>query len=94
MEDMLLATLSNCCWYVHLTSIELFTQLICSNQRCLILILNWAPCVVWTSPLVAALGMSLAIPIAMAVDMLIHGLHYSVVYVLGSVQVIMGTSIE
>jgi hypothetical protein len=43
--------------------------------------------VVWTSPLVAALGSSLTIPLAMIEDVLIHGQHYSVFYILGSTQV-------
>jgi hypothetical protein len=42
--------------------------------------------VVWTSPLVAALGSSLTIPLAMIEDVLIHGQHYSVFYILGSTQ--------
>ncbi|KAK4480169.1 hypothetical protein RD792_013231 [Penstemon davidsonii] len=46
----------------------------------------WALCVVWTTPLVATLGMSLTIPLAMVADMLIHGRHYSAIYILGSVQ--------
>ncbi|GMG98987.1 hypothetical protein Nepgr_000827 [Nepenthes gracilis] len=50
----------------------------------------WALCVVWTTPLVATLGMSLTIPLAMLADMVIHGRHYSAVYVLGSVQVFAG----
>uniref|UniRef100_A0A2P2JLL1 Putative vacuolar membrane protein YML018C isoform X2 n=1 Tax=Rhizophora mucronata TaxID=61149 RepID=A0A2P2JLL1_RHIMU len=47
----------------------------------------WALCVVWTTPLVATLGMSLTIPLAMVADMLIHGRHYSAIYILGSTQV-------
>ena len=43
--------------------------------------------VVWTTPLVATLGMSLTIPLAMGADMIIHGRHYSAVYILGYVQV-------
>ncbi|PKA59176.1 hypothetical protein AXF42_Ash001269 [Apostasia shenzhenica] len=50
----------------------------------------WALCVVWTTPLVATLGMSLTIPLAMVADMVIHGRHYSAVYVLGSAQVFTG----
>ncbi|KAK8939669.1 hypothetical protein KSP40_PGU010253 [Platanthera guangdongensis] len=46
----------------------------------------WALCVVWTTPLVATLGMSLTIPLAMVADMVIHGRHYSAVYILGSFQ--------
>ncbi|OAY69638.1 putative vacuolar membrane protein [Ananas comosus] len=49
----------------------------------------WALCVVWTTPLVATLGMSLTIPLAMVADMVIHGRHYSAIYVLGSAQVIL-----
>lgn len=47
-----------------------------------------ALCVVWTTPLVATLGMSLTIPLAMVADMVIHGRHYSAIYILGSAQVI------
>ncbi|EOY31208.1 EamA transporter family isoform 3, partial [Theobroma cacao] len=47
----------------------------------------WALGVVWTSPLVAALGVSLTIPIAMLEDMLIHGQQYSIIYMIGSAQV-------
>ena len=43
--------------------------------------------VVWTSPLVAALGASLSIPLAMIGDMVLHGRHYSLVYIFGSIQV-------
>lgn len=50
----------------------------------------WALSVVWTTPLVATLGMSLTIPLAMLADMIIHGRHYSIVYVLGSIQVFGG----
>ncbi|XP_022941432.1 uncharacterized vacuolar membrane protein YML018C-like [Cucurbita moschata] len=50
----------------------------------------WALCVVWTTPLVATLGMSLTIPLAMLADMFIHGRHYSAVYMLGSTQVFAG----
>lgn len=50
----------------------------------------WALCVVWTTPLVATLGMSLTIPLAMLADMLIHGRHYSALYILGSLQVFAG----
>ncbi|XP_073275105.1 thiamine-repressible mitochondrial transport protein THI74-like [Primulina huaijiensis] len=50
----------------------------------------WALAVVWTTPLVATLGMSLTIPIAMVADMLVHGRHYSAIYILGCVQVFTG----
>ncbi|KAF8393139.1 hypothetical protein HHK36_021380 [Tetracentron sinense] len=50
----------------------------------------WALCVVWTTPLVATLGMSLTIPLAMVADMVIHGRHYSTIYILGSAQVFAG----
>ncbi|XP_047162926.1 uncharacterized vacuolar membrane protein YML018C-like isoform X1 [Vigna umbellata] len=52
----------------------------------------WALCVVWTTPLVATLGMSLTIPLAMVADMVIHGRHYSAVYILGSAQVFLSTT--
>ncbi|KAL1210371.1 hypothetical protein V5N11_006702 [Cardamine amara subsp. amara] len=50
----------------------------------------WALSVVWTTPLVATLGMSLTIPLAMVADMMIHGRHYSAIYILGSTQVFAG----
>lgn len=50
----------------------------------------WALSVVWTTPLVATLGMSLTIPLAMIADMVIHMRHYSAIYVLGSAQVFAG----
>lgn len=49
--------------------------------------LHRAMSVVWTNPLVATLGMSLTIPLAMLADMVVHGRHYSFVYILGSAQV-------
>uniref|UniRef100_A0A5B7C3X8 EamA domain-containing protein n=1 Tax=Davidia involucrata TaxID=16924 RepID=A0A5B7C3X8_DAVIN len=50
----------------------------------------WALGVVWTTPLVAAIGESLTIPLAMLADMIIHHRHYSLVYILGSSQVFLG----
>ncbi|XP_015884256.1 uncharacterized transporter C405.03c [Ziziphus jujuba] len=50
----------------------------------------WAVSVVWTSPLVATLGMSLTIPLAMLADMVIHGRHFSAVYIFGCIQVFAG----
>ncbi|XP_043706263.1 uncharacterized vacuolar membrane protein YML018C-like [Telopea speciosissima] len=50
----------------------------------------WALSVVWTTPLVATLGMSLTIPLAMVADMVIYGRKYSAIYIFGSVQVFAG----
>ncbi|KAL8521781.1 hypothetical protein ACS0TY_012075 [Phlomoides rotata] len=50
----------------------------------------WALSVVWTTPLVATLGMSLTIPLAMVADMVIHGRHYSAIYIIGCIQVFAG----
>ncbi|KAM5564642.1 hypothetical protein ABKV19_018954 [Rosa sericea] len=50
----------------------------------------WALSVVWTSPLVATLGMSLTIPLAMVADMVIHGRRYSAIYIFGCIQVFAG----
>ncbi|KAJ8753271.1 hypothetical protein K2173_017893 [Erythroxylum novogranatense] len=50
----------------------------------------WALGVVWTNPLVAALGISLTIPVAMLEDMAIHRQRYSAVYLLGAAQVFVG----
>lgn len=50
----------------------------------------WALSVVWTTPLVATLGMSLTIPLAMVADIFLHGRRFSGIYVLGSAQVFAG----
>ncbi|XP_074280449.1 putative transporter C405.03c isoform X1 [Silene latifolia] len=50
----------------------------------------WAVSVVWTTPLVATLGMTLTIPLAMVADMVIHGRHYSLIYTLGNILVLAG----
>ncbi|GAB4828230.1 hypothetical protein Ancab_035142 [Ancistrocladus abbreviatus] len=50
----------------------------------------WGLGIVWTTPLVAALGVSLTIPLAMSADILIHGQRYSAIYILGSAQVFLG----
>ncbi|XP_021912427.1 uncharacterized vacuolar membrane protein YML018C-like [Carica papaya] len=50
----------------------------------------WALVVVWTSPLVAALGYSLTIPLAMLEDILIHKQGCSLIYIIGSAQVFLG----
>eukprot|EP00250_Pteridium_aquilinum_P003432 c13739_g1_i1 orf=224-1405(+) len=50
----------------------------------------WALSVVWTTPLVATLGMSLTIPLAMVADILIHGRYFSTIYIFGSLQVFAG----
>ncbi|XP_065850967.1 uncharacterized protein [Euphorbia lathyris] len=49
----------------------------------------WALAVVWTNPLVSSLGVSLTIPLAMLEDMLIHNPYYSLIYIIGSLQVFM-----
>lgn len=50
----------------------------------------WALSIVWTTPLVATLGMSLTIPLAMVADMLVHGRRYSAIYIFGCIQVFAG----
>ncbi|XAR56060.1 hypothetical protein NMG60_11036361 [Bertholletia excelsa] len=50
----------------------------------------WALGVIWTTPLVAAIGESLTIPLAMVADMAIHHRQYSLIYILGSAQVFLG----
>ncbi|KAI6682689.1 hypothetical protein NL676_036570 [Syzygium grande] len=52
--------------------------------------MNRALGVVWTTPLVASLGASLTVPFAMLEDILIHGRRFSLIYILGSVQVFLG----
>ncbi|XP_022982173.1 thiamine-repressible mitochondrial transport protein THI74-like isoform X4 [Cucurbita maxima] len=50
----------------------------------------WALSVIWTSPLVSNLGMSLTIPLAMLADIVLHGRRYSTLYIVGCVQVFAG----
>lgn len=50
----------------------------------------WALSVIWTTPLVATLGISLTIPLAMIADILVHGRHYSAIYIVGCLQVFAG----
>ncbi|GFS44676.1 EamA-like transporter family [Actinidia rufa] len=50
----------------------------------------WALSVVWTNPLVATLGMSLTIPLAMIADMVVHGRQFSAIYIIGCLQVFVG----
>ncbi|KAL7259709.1 hypothetical protein ACSBR1_005564 [Camellia fascicularis] len=50
----------------------------------------WALGVIWTTPLVAAIGESLSIPLAMVADIAIHHQHYSLIYILGAAQVFLG----
>ncbi|KAI8565652.1 hypothetical protein RHMOL_Rhmol03G0277100 [Rhododendron molle] len=65
----------------------LFANCFVSNFLCDYL---WALGVVWTTPLVSALGVSLTIPLAMVADMVVHGQHYSAVYIIGSILVFVG----
>ncbi|PSS20964.1 Solute carrier family 35 member like [Actinidia chinensis var. chinensis] len=50
----------------------------------------WALSLVWTNPLVATLGMSLTIPLAMIADMVVHGRQFSAIYIIGCLQVFVG----
>lgn len=68
--------------YSRLTRRSGFAEL----QYYVILTLRRALSVVWTTPLVATLGISLTIPLAMVADMLVHGRQYSAVYIIGCIQ--------
>lgn len=50
----------------------------------------WARSVLLTSPLIASLGLSLTIPLAMFVDVLFNSYQLSVIYLIGSILVISG----
>ncbi|KAI4380190.1 hypothetical protein MLD38_006409 [Melastoma candidum] len=84
-------------WPLHAMGIEPAFSLPHSNHLKGVVVVNgligtvitdyfWALSVVWTTPLVATLGMSLTIPIAMVADMLVHGRRYSLVYIAGCIQ--------
>ncbi|KAK4265265.1 hypothetical protein QN277_026339 [Acacia crassicarpa] len=53
----------------------------------------WGVGIAWTTALVATIGSSLTIPLAMLEDMLLHKEHYSLLYALGSLLVIAGFGI-
>lgn len=80
------SVLSDYFWYA-LTKDNIFIILLPSCAIFDMELLVRALSVVWTTPLVATLGMSLTIPLAMVADMIIHGRRYSAVYIFGSVQV-------
>jgi solute carrier family 35, member F5 len=92
------SVLSDYFWYVlknlyyQTTLLLLHTRGNVDRLRLTVELVARALSVVWTTPLVATLGMSLTIPIAMVADMIIHGRHYSAVYILGSVQVRVSSS--
>lgn len=81
--------LSDYFWYVigEKPFFPTSAQWFCSYSLNRIYHISRALAVVWTSPLVAALGASLTIPLGMMEDMLIHKQHYSIIYVIGSAQV-------
>ncbi|KAI6668275.1 hypothetical protein NL676_019414 [Syzygium grande] len=47
---------------------------------------NWAPSIVWATPLVTTLGMSMTVPLAVVAYMLVHGHRFSEIYIVGCVQ--------
>lgn len=84
--------LSDYFWYASSNKTAFFLFYYCylrraSTARVTNFDLSRALSVVWTTPLVATLGMSLTIPLAMVADILIHGRYFSAIYILGSVQV-------
>jgi solute carrier family 35, member F5 len=50
----------------------------------------WARSVLLTTPLIATLGLSMTIPVAMIVDLVWHHTHYGVWYIVGSLAVVSG----
>ena len=50
----------------------------------------WAQSVLYTSPLIATLGLTLNIPLAMLYDAFAHGKHFGIVYIMGSLLVFCG----
>lgn len=50
----------------------------------------WARSILPISPVVATVGISLTIPLALVVDELFRGKHYSTVYIVGAVAVVIG----
>ncbi|KAL2317985.1 hypothetical protein Fmac_031861 [Flemingia macrophylla] len=67
-------------------------EMVIANSICSSVISDylWALSIIWTAPLVATLGMSLTIPVAMIADMVIHGSKYSALYIIGCIQVFAG----
>jgi solute carrier family 35 protein F5 len=50
----------------------------------------WAKSVLLTSPLISSLGLALTIPLAIIVDWFLHDLHFTVLYFLGGLCVLLG----
>ncbi|XP_020210089.1 uncharacterized transporter C405.03c isoform X2 [Cajanus cajan] len=65
---------------------SVISDYLCNNHEYCVRALS----IIWTAPLVATLGMSLTIPVAMIADMVIHGRKYSALYILGCIQVFAG----
>jgi len=50
----------------------------------------WAKSVLLTSPLIASLGLALTAPLALVVDVLLHGKEFTLLYALGGIAVLTG----
>jgi solute carrier family 35, member F5 len=52
--------------------------------------LLWSLAVLWTTPLIATVGLSLTIPLAMLSDVLIRSKTFTILYLIGSILVLVG----
>jgi solute carrier family 35 protein F5 len=55
--------------------------------------LLWAYSVKLLNPALCTMGLSLTIPLAMVVDIFLHGTHYGAVYIIGTLLILAGFSI-
>lgn len=52
--------------------------------------LIWSISMLYTSPLIASIGISLSIPVSLVVDLIFNGVTLTLIYLIGSILVVLG----